>query len=360
MRKRSRTPEIIEAMSRAQQIAFGPFVFAACVSAKRLGILKVLGQSGGLTREELAERMHLSPYGVKVLADMLVPAGVLRSEAGKLFLTKVGECLEWDPLTGVNLDFTADVCFKPLAHLEEAIREERPAGLSEFGPWPTVYEAMPHLPPQVLASWLRFDHYYSETAFREALKHLAGLAPRRILDIGGNTGRFCELALKALPQASVTLIDLPGQCAMARSNAALAGLGERFATAPVDWLDPEAMPETGGPADLIWMSQFLDCFSPDECRSILARAQRLLAPDGTIAVLECILDNQDYEAAHMSLAATSLYFTAVANGNSRFFRRDELAAILADSGLAVRREIHPIGASHTLFLCRSAREDGAC
>ena len=120
------------------------------------------------------------------------------------------------------------------------------------------------------------------------------------------------------------------------------------------------MPETGGPADLIWMSQFLDCFSPDECRSILARAQRLLAPDGTIAILECILDNQDYEAAHMSLAATSLYFTAVANGNSRFFRRDELAAILADSGLAVRREIHPIGASHTLFLCRSAREDGAC
>ena len=109
MRKRSRTPEIIEAMSRAQQIAFGPFVFAACVSAKRLGMLKVLGQSGGLTREELAERLHLSPYGVKVLADMLVPAGVLRSEAGKLFLTKVGECLEWDPLTGVNLDFTADV-----------------------------------------------------------------------------------------------------------------------------------------------------------------------------------------------------------------------------------------------------------
>lgn len=355
MRERTKSPEIIEAMSRAQEIAFAPFVFASAVTAKRLGMLRAIGKSpDGLTHGELAASLALSSYGIKVLADMLLASGVLREKDGRLLLTKTGECLEWDPLTGANLDFAADVCFKPLAHLAESIRTGRPAGLKELGAWSTIYEALPHLPADTLKSWLQFDHYYSETAFRDALRHLKRFSPRNVFDIGGNTGRFCELLLKALPEANATLIDLPGQCGMARGNPALAEFGPRFSTASVDWLDIEAMPQPSGSADLIWMSQFLDCFSPQQAQSILLRAQRLLAPGGRIAVLECILDNQSYEAAQMSLAATSLYFTAVANGNSRFFNLAELEEILSASSLRITERIHPIGATHTLFICEPA------
>jgi ubiquinone/menaquinone biosynthesis C-methylase UbiE len=352
MRARAKSPEIIQAMSRAQEIAFAPFVFSAAVAARRMGVLRAIGTSpAGLSPQELAAAVSLSPYGLKVLTDMLLAAGVLRQCDGRLFLTKTGECLEWDALTGVNLDFTADVCFKPLAHLEQSLRTGRPEGLKEFGDWSTLYEALPQLPPETLKSWLQFDHYYSETAFRDALRHLEKLPHGTVFDIGGNTGRFCELLLKAFPEAKATLIDLPGQCEMARSNPALQGFGPRFSTASVDWLDIEAMPQTGAGADIIWMSQFLDCFSPQQAQSILMRAGRLLAPDGKIVILECIQDNQTYEAAQMSLAATSLYFTAVANGNSRFFDLVELEQILSASSLRVTERVHPIGATHTLFIC---------
>ena len=45
----------------------------------------------------------------------------------------------------------------------------------------------------------------------------------------------------------------------------------RFTLAPTNVLDPKASLPAG--ADVYWMSQFLDCFSEDEIRSILKRVR---------------------------------------------------------------------------------------
>ena len=130
----------------------------------------------------------------------------------------------------------------------------------------------------------------------------------------------------------------------------------RLTTASVNWLNPEALPETDEKADLIWMSQFLDCFTPDQAVSILTRMKAFLAPGGRIAVLECLWDRQSYEAARLSLLGTSLYFTAIANGNSRFFSGKELREILSRAGLTIEQTEDRLGVSHTLLLCRPADE----
>ena len=350
---------IIEALSSAQKIAFSPFVFQATVAAKRLGILQCLADHPtGLTVDEIADATHLTPYAVQVVTELLTAADVTAVTDDRLTLTKTGDCLLLDTMTSVNLDFTADVCYRGLDHLQEALTTGTAAGLKELGNWTdTIYPHLFELSPRAKASWFGFDHFYSDGAFRDCARWLKkNVAPKRLFDVGGNTGKFAGVALREMPDLCVKIIDLPQQCRLAEENPDLADVRTRLTTAGINWLDPEALPETDEKADLIWMSQFLDCFTPDQAVSILTRMKAFLAPGGRIAVLECLWDRQSYEAARLSLLGTSLYFTAIANGNSRFFSDKELRKILTRAGLTIEHTEDRLGMSHTLLLCRPADE----
>jgi ubiquinone/menaquinone biosynthesis C-methylase UbiE len=346
--------DILTALKQAQSIAFAPFVFQATVSALRLGLLKTLHASDRpLPVSAVAERSGVSEYGVKVLLETLLVADVVSHDEDGYRLTKVGEVLLFNPMTEVNLNFTADVCYKGLAHLTDAVVTGTPSGLKELGPWPTIYPALNQLPEPARDSWFKFDHYYSDQVFNRCAGWIdRHLKPARLFDIGGNTGRFAGTCLQRMPYANVTIVDLPEQCQLARNNPDLDAVRDRLQTASVNWLDPDALPQTDTKADVIWMSQFLDCFSPEQAVSILRRAKQLLKPEGKIVILECLWDRQKHEAARLSIVCTSLYFTAIANGNSRFFTHPELLAIVKEAGLVVEETQDGLGISHTLLVCR--------
>lgn len=348
--------DILTALNHAQRIAFAPFVFQATVSAVRLGLLKALHDAEKpLSMQEAADRTGLTVYGVKVLLEVLLVAGVVRRDDEGFALTKVGEVILFNPMTQVNLDFTADVCYKGLAHLSEAVQTGTPAGLKELGPWPTIYPAIGILPEPARESWFKFDHYYSDQVFRRCARWIdEQLKPAQLFDIGGNTGRFAGTCLMRMPETHVTVVDLPEQCRLAEANEDLAAVRDRLHTASVNWLDETAMPQTDTLADVIWMSQFLDCFSPQEAISILKRAKTLLRPGGKLVILECLWDRQEHEAAQLSLVCTSLYFTVMANGNSRFFTHPELVDIVQQAGLVIEETQDNLGISHTLLVCRPA------
>ena len=172
---------------------------------------------------------------------------------------------------------------------------------------------------------------------------------RHLVDIGGNTGRFTKLFLETHPNARATFVDLPAQIENLARHAELECVRERIDTVAIDWLTDAPLTGTEE-ADLYWMSQFLDCFSLDEARSILVRTARAMKPGAKLAVLEPLVDEQRHEAAALSLAATSLYFTVMANGNSRFFHGGELRRLFMESGLRIVSETPNLGISHTLFI----------
>ena len=97
------------------------------------------------------------------------------------------------------------------------------------------------------------------------------------------------------------------------------------------------------------MSQFLDCFSPIEILNILKKVKAQLTKGDTIYVLELFWDAQKYAGASYSLNATSLYFTCLANGNSRFYRSDDFLEIVEAAGLSVVERTDNIGLGHTLL-----------
>src|SRR5690606_31464386 len=259
-----------EALERAQWIAFAPFVFqAACVLRDR-GILEVLERNReGLTLEQTAEAVDLPLYGTRVLLEAGLGIGLLTENDGRYRVTMTAILLQHDPMTRANMDFTRDVNYLGLAHLEAAIASGKPKGLAVFGEWSTVYEALAQLPETVRHSWFNFDHFYSDSAFPAALRLVLADRPRRLLDIGGNTGKWATACLRADPELQVTILDLPGQLHNAEQQLRQAELLDRVRFHPANLLDESC--EIPREFDAIWMSQFLDCFSEREITSILRR-----------------------------------------------------------------------------------------
>ena len=344
----------LEAITEAQKIAFAPMLFQACWSLRETGLLAALDQAGseGMTLEQAATACQLSPYAVGVLFDMGISGRVIAHEANRYQLTKVGHFLLHDAMTRVNMEFTQHVCYQAMGHLLSSVQEGKPAGLSVFGDWPTIYPALSQLPEPARQSWFDFDHYYSDRAFAAALPHILALKPRHLYDVGGNTGKWALTCAKADPALQITLLDLPEQLALARKNIEAAGVADRVRGHAVDLLQATTLP---GDADIWWMSQFLDCFSLEQITAILTLIRRSMKPDARIAILELFPDRQSFPAASFSLNATSLYFTTLANGNSRFYPSADLLYCLEQAGLRLEQQLDNVGVQgHTLLLATPA------
>lgn len=345
------TLKALQAKEKAQWIAFGPFVFQATRALRNTGILQIAQDNlkDGITLEEIAKQAKLPHYGTRVLVEAGLGIGLLICKNDLYYATKTTYFILNDDLTKVNMDFVHDVCYKGMFYLEESIREERPAGLKELGNWPTVYEGLSQLPPDIQKSWFAFDHYYSDTAFPLVLPIIFKDKPKRLMDIGGNTGKWAMQCVAYDPDVEITITDLPGQISMAQARIEKAGLSHRIKFNGCNLLDQSAKLPPG--FDAVWMSQFLDCFSEAEIVSILKRCREALAPGGSVYILETFWDNQQFEASAFSLQQTSLYFTAIANGNSQMYHSRDFIKCVTDAGFEVTERTDGIGVSHTLLKC---------
>ena len=330
-----------EALFEANKIAFSPFVFETAYTLLELGIFEIIiSSTDGKSIEEMAAESGISNYGITVLIEMAEASSIVERHGENNYkLTKIGYFLLRDEITKVNLRFTHDVCYKGLFSLKEAIVNGKPEGLKELGDWPTVYEGLSKLPEQIKKSWFDFDHLYSDNSFDDALKVIFSNNPKMIFDIGGNTGKWAIASTEYNPDVEVTIFDLPGQINVAKENInSRPNSKDRVHYRPTDMLDPASEIPAG--ADVYWMSQFLDCFSEDEIEQILLKIKKNMSKDSRIYIMETFIDNQRFPAATFSLVATSLYFTAIANGNSKMYSSSVMKYIVEKAGLECTNEFH--------------------
>jgi ubiquinone/menaquinone biosynthesis C-methylase UbiE len=340
----------LEAKEKAQWIAFAPVVFQVTKVIRDTGILRHITVNPGATQEEIVAHAKLPVYGVRVLLESALGIGLLTVKEGKYYTTKLASFIQNDHLTRVNMDFTHDVCYNGLFHLEDSIRNEKPEGLKVFGEWPTIYEALSKLPAQVQKSWFGFDHFYSDYAFPDVLPRVFEDQPKTLLDIGGNTGKWAMQCLEFDPAVEVTIMDLPGQVEMARKQITERGFGNRIHFFETNLLD-ESLPFPEN-FDAIWMSQFLDCFSDEQIKSILRRCRKALSPNGCVYILEPFWNRQRFKASAFVLQQTSIYFTAMANGNSQMYHSENFIGYVKEAGFRVTEQADLIGVSHTLLKCK--------
>ena len=351
-----------EALHKANFIALAPFIFAAAKAMRDLGFFRLLADSEkGLTKRELADKAGVTLYAASVLIDAAYRADIVCSEeeeTGKdtrWILTKTGLYLATDRMTEVNLSFSADVCAEGLLSLTESLKTGKPAGLRTFSETAsTIYPLLETLPEPARTSWFDYDHFYSDHVFEEELPILRRETSfRSVCDVGGNTGKFALAAAAFDPDVHVTIADLPEQCAAAKEKIADAGLSSRIALNPCDILKSSPADLPGG-IDVWWMSQFLDCFSSEQAVQILRLVRDAMEEGAVLAVNEIFGDRQRRDTAALVVDECSLYFTAIANGVSRFFNSAEFMECLAAAGFKVKSVHDALGLGHTLIIAEKA------
>ncbi|SEL71323.1 O-methyltransferase [Roseateles sp. YR242] len=333
----------------AQKIAFGPVVFHCVRYAWKRGMLEALAEAGerGITLEALEATGRWTRYALKLVLESCLSAGVVLIEAGRWQLDKTGFCLISDDITRINFDFVHDVCYQGLFELERSLDAGKPLGLAHLGDWTSIYPVLSQLPEPARSSWFAFDHHYSDTSFPDILPDVFATVPRRLMDIGANTGKFSLAALAHDARVELHLVDLPLQLAAAEVNLTEAGHRDRASFHPRDLLDP-AVPLPSG-MDLVWMSQFLSCFGEEQIASIFRRVKDCLGPNGHVLVMDTFWDRQRYDIAAYCLINTSPYFTAMASGNSKVYESTDYIRLAEAAGLRLQTVRDGIGYCHSLM-----------
>jgi ubiquinone/menaquinone biosynthesis C-methylase UbiE len=342
----------LDAIRDAQNIAFAPYIFQASVLLRDRGILKYVedARTEGRTIREVADEVKLPYYGVRVLMEAGLGIGLLYRREGRYFLSKTGHVFINHPMARINTDFMRDVCYDGAKDLEASIIDGKPRGLKHLGNWDTIYQGLSILPEPAKASWFAFDHYYSDHAFPEILPLVFESNPAKILDIGANTGKWALACLDYNKDVQVGLLDLQVQLNVAMKNIAAAGYSDRVVYHAHNILDNN-LPLPGG-YDVMFMSQFLDCFADREIVAILNKCHAALKDNGRVFINETFWDCQRFEASAFSLQMSSLYFTTMANGNSQMYDSQVYLELMKETGFEVVRQVDNIGLSHTILELR--------
>lgn len=340
----------IEAQKQANWICFAPMIFQSIKTMINLGIMDVLRDSGdqGSTLENISKKTNVSKYGTRVLLHSALGAGVVFLKEDKYILTKTGYFLINKQIPSeININFVHDVCYKGLYYLEDSIRNGQPEGLRTLGNWDTIYDGLSELPENIRKSWLDLDHYFSDISYEKAYKELEKEEFTTLLDLGGNTGKFTRFLLQKKNNLQVTIADLPGQITMAKETFEQYEATDRVHFQSLNILDKDK--HIQGNFEMIWMSQFLDCFHDDDILNILLKCKTALTQKGCIYVQEAFWDRQRFETSAFSLQQFSLYFTALANGRSQMYDFATFEEIVDKAHLKITKIVDHIGISNSLL-----------
>lgn len=348
------TKSALEAQYEAQKIAFAPVVFQVARAMRDFGVLKLLQQNAkeGLLLKEIVDCIALDEYAIKILLETSLSADIVKKESNKYFITKTGYFLQNDKLVNINMDFNHYVNYEGLYYLDESLKNSSPVGLyKSFGDdCDTIYPKLSTLPQKAKDSWFNFDHFYSDNALDQAVNILLDMKPSKILDIGGNTGKFSIKISKNNKNIKTTIIDLPQQIALAKKNIEAIGLESQISFFPTNILDHTISLPSG--YDIVWLSQFLDCFKEEDIINILMRTKKSLNKNGKICIMEPIWDKQEFETSAFCIINTSPYFTAMANGYSKMINSEDMHLYMKKAGLKVVKEVNNVGICQSIIICQ--------
>ncbi|MFE7122518.1 methyltransferase, partial [Streptomyces sp. NPDC057654] len=111
---------------------------------------------------------------------------------------------------------------------------------------------------------------------------------RRLLDVGGGGAAYDIELCRRYPELRATVLDLPFVCELTGERVAEAGLADRIALAPGDFLRDAALPAGH---DAVLLSQIMHNWDEPTNRSILRKCHAALPPGGLIVLSELLVND---------------------------------------------------------------------
>jgi 2-polyprenyl-3-methyl-5-hydroxy-6-metoxy-1,4-benzoquinol methylase len=322
------------------RVFFGYQNTATLKAALELDVFTVIGKNS-IDAPALAAKCQASPRGIAALCDSLVVMG---------FLTKSAAGYAQTEDAAVFLDRNSPAC---IASIHEflaspelvAMMFQDPAGAVRRGGAPGLANVAPDNP-----IWIRFARAMGPFMTLDAklvAEQASDPSPRRVLDIAASHGLFGIAFGQRFPKCHITGLDWGAVVAVARENAAAAGMADRYDTIvgsafEVDW---------GKDYDWVLLPNFLHHFDRAACTELLRRARAALAPGGRVAIVEWVPNDDRVSPPVPALFAMTMLLTTPSGST---YTALEMAAMLADAKFAAPEIIPLLPTPLTLVLARTA------
>lgn len=323
-------PDLTAAGERLQAMANG-FQAARILSlGVEIGIFERLAK-GPCSAVELARQLSLDPRGTEIVADALTALELLikgdgvyaNSAAASAFLVRDA------PHSMAFIAGHRAEMFRSWALLDRVLRE---------GPQVNEREKATLADPETNRNFIRGMAEVSRGRLGPILDRLPLANARHFVDLGGGPAQYCCEAARRHTGLAATLVDLPLTVEVAKGFIAEQGLADRVDTLVCDFYNAElALGERPAP-DVVLISQVLHAEGPEQNAGLIARAANALAPGGTLAVVENMVDEDRSAPAAAALFAVNML---AGTERGRTYTAAEIGGWLAAAGLEVQ-ELEPI------------------
>jgi len=154
---------------------------------------------------------------------------------------------------------------------------------------------------------------------------------KRIIDVGGGYGQLLSAVLKATPEASGVLFDMPHALEGAQLQIKEMGLKDRCKFVTGNFF--ESVP---GPFDACLLKSIIHDWDDDRSLSILKNCRQSLAEGGKLLIIERIMpEKMQTSAAHQTIARSDLNMLVGPGGRER--TEAEFRALLSSAGFHINR-----------------------
>ncbi len=316
------------------QLITGYWLSQAVGAAAHLGIADALA-AGPRTSEELGQTIGVQPQAVFRLLRLLTSLGVFRQDEHDSFaLNPLGETLLSETPGSVR-DFaiteTAPGHWLPWGRLSDSVRTGKPMARETLGAELFDWYAQN---PEEAGFFTAAMGNLSALAAGELVRVYDFTNVEKVIDVGGAHGILLGAVLKANPNASGIIFDLPHVIGTAE-NVIDPAVRDRYELVSGDFF--ESVPPG---ADLHILKQIVHDWDEERASLLLRNCHDALRPGGTLLLIEMIVpgDNRPDLAQAMDLN-----MLVILGGRER--TEEEYRSILAASGFRLERVI----ATHSPF-----------
>lgn len=310
----------------------------ACViaAAAELDVFTAIGDKPS-TAAVVAARIGGQPRATAVLLDALVALELLtkRGDAYRVPADVADLLAEDSPinvLPGVRHQAN---CLRRWAQLARVVKTGQPA------------DRTPSVRGQAgdCEAFIGAMDNFSVSVAPQVVENLMPLRFQRMLDIGGASGTWTAAFLRAVPEATAVLFDLPDVVPLARHRLTGAGMIDRVTLVAGDFYT-DVLP---GGADFAWLSAIVHQNSREQNRTLYAKIHFALAAGGTLAIRDVVMDASRAQPPAGALFAVNVLVGTEGGGTFTF---DEFKEDLGAAGFTGVRLVHRDEAMNSLVLAQ--------
>lgn len=320
------------AMDELWKLVYTSFRFPFLHAALRLKLFALLKERPGSTLDEITSELGLEERAGHTLLLGCCAFELVRKDGDGYHNTAATDLVADDPddFMPVIIRYTHEMLYRPMGWLYESLVQNENLGLEREllagSPATTLYELLAE-DKNLEKVWTAMMDHQSRSVVEDLVNAVDFSSYHHVLDVGGGTGTNSISFAQRWPHLRATILELPNVAKMANDHIAEVGLSERVRAVGTDIMQDE-FPTSSH--DCVVFSRFLEIWSPEQVRTLLAKAYRALEPGGHLVIVACAEKDDETGPAHAAFMAA--YLHTIASPEGRIYTPREFEQWYTEAG----------------------------